>query len=535
MYISVTHSNMTKNIYLWIQRSVVIAFGSIFISAGIYLYLNWIDIFTRARGKQMFLGPESPAFSGWKTPPFSLNFDVYLFNWTNPEDFHRNSNKKPHFVELGPYRFVEKLEKVDIVWHTNNHSVSYRKKSLYHFDPENSKGSLSDKVTSVNVVAHSIALKFKDDSNFQKMVIARTLKMYNAGVSITKTADEWLFTGYVDPFLSLGNLLSKFNKDMKIPYDRVGYLYTRNNSATYDGHFNVFTGADDIRKMGQIHTWNYKKHSETFGGECGQVTGSMGEFFPPNLTPQDTLWLFVPNICRTVSFHYADSVKIHNVNAYKYSAGERLLDNGTLFPSNKCFCIGGKCERSGVFNIGPCAYNASMYISLPHFYKADPYYLDAIEGLRPVKEKHEFFMTVQPNLAVPMDVGGGLQGNYLLEPIEHLPPFDRIQRAFMPLMWAEERVRVPPEIAESISLVPLIILIGHIFTGMLLALGVILVCWYPAKLITSNYLCSKQKVGFLKRFTSNTNMKTTSLPRKSSSDLENTDLLQKNKITIIGS
>lgn len=90
----------------------------------------------------------------------------------------------------------------------------------------------------------------------------------------------------------------------------------------------MFTGADDIRKMGQIHTWNYKKHSETFGGECGQVTGSMGEFFPPNLTPQDTLWLFVPNICRTVSFHYADSVKIHNVNAYKYSAGERLLDNG---------------------------------------------------------------------------------------------------------------------------------------------------------------------------------------------------------------
>lgn len=105
----------------------------------------------------------------------------------------------------------------------------------------------------------------------------------------------------------------------------------------------------------------------------------------------------------------------------------------------------------------------------------------------------------------------------------------------MPLMWAEERVRLPPEIAESISLVPLIILIGHIFTGMLLALGVILVCWYPAKLITSNYLCPKQKVGFLKRFTSNTNMKTTSLPRKSSSDLENTDLLQKNKTTIIGS
>uniref|UniRef100_A0A1B0C4Z0 Uncharacterized protein n=1 Tax=Glossina palpalis gambiensis TaxID=67801 RepID=A0A1B0C4Z0_9MUSC len=135
--------------------------------------------------------------------------------------------------------------------------------------------------------------------------------MYNAGVSITKTADEWLFTGYVDPFLSLENLLSKFNKNVKIPYDR------RNNRATYDGHFNVFTGADDIRKMGEIHTWNYKKHSRIFEGECGQVTGSMGEFFPPILTPQDTLWLFVPNICRAVPFDYTESVQIHNVNAHK--------------------------------------------------------------------------------------------------------------------------------------------------------------------------------------------------------------------------
>ncbi|KAL9919341.1 LOW QUALITY PROTEIN: protein peste-like [Glossina fuscipes fuscipes] len=517
-----TNINRYKKEFLELAVIRVGQFGKV------YQYLNRLHGCIYAIKKSI----KPVADSSFEKRALNQNF----FHFT--QYFHRKSNKKPHFVELGSYRCVEKVDKVDIVWHTNNHSVSYRKKSVFNFDPENSKGSLSDKITSVNVVAHSIALKSKDDSIFQKMLVARTLKIYNAGVSITKTADQWLFTGYVDPFLSLGNLLSKFNKDVKIPYDRVGYLYTRNNSATYDGHFNVFTGADDIRKMGEIHTSNYKKHSRIFEVECGQVTGSMGEFFPPILRPQDTLWLFVPNICRAVPFDYMESVQIHNVNAHKYSLGERLLDNGTLFPSNKCFCIGGKCECSGVFNIGPCAYNAWMYISLPHFYKADPYYLDAIEGLKPEKEKHEFFMTVEPNLGVPMDVGGGLQGNYLLEPIEYLPsfllfcsyfrPFDGVQRAFMPLMWGEQRVRVPPEMAEGIGLVPLIILIGHIFTGTLLALG--LICWYPAKSITSNYLCSKQK-----RATSNTNMKTTSLPRKSSSDLENTDLLQKNKIIILGS
>uniref|UniRef100_A0A1A9WDN4 Scavenger receptor class B n=1 Tax=Glossina brevipalpis TaxID=37001 RepID=A0A1A9WDN4_9MUSC len=525
--------NMTKNIRVHVIRIVIISLGWIFVLAGVYLYFNWINIFTRMRGKEMYLRPESPSFDGWKNIPIPLNLDIYMFNWTNPQDFDRNSNKKPHFVELGPYRFVEIPDKVDIEWHTKNHSVSFRKKATFYFDHKNSKGTLKDKITSVNTVAHSIALRFKDDSNFQKMLVARTLKMHHAGVSITKTADEWLFTGYSDPFLTLGTLLSKFSKDIKIPYDRVGYLYTRNNSATYEGYYNMLTGADNISNLGQIHSWNHMEHNGVYEGECGQVKGSMGEFYPPNLTPSDTLWLYVTKLCRAIPLDYMESTKIHDVNGYKYSAGERAIDNGTLFPSNKCFCVGGKCERSGVFSVAPCAFNSSLYTSFPHFYKADPYYLESIEGLKPEKEKHEFFVTVEPNTGVPLEVGGGFQANYLMEPIKNQWPFDRIPRAFIPLMWAEERAQLPAELTAEVGLVPVTILIGYIFTGILLALGIILLCWYPAKFLTPNYLCSKQqKVQLIKQIAFNTDKKPISLPRKSSSDLENTDLLQQKKNVI---
>lgn len=57
-------------------------------------------------------------------------------------------------------------------------------------------------------------------------------------------------------------------------------------------------------------------------------------------------------------------------------------------------------------------------MSYPHFYLADPVYLEAIDGLSPNKEQHEFFMTIEPNSGLPMDVGGGFQANYLMEPIE---------------------------------------------------------------------------------------------------------------------
>lgn len=90
----------------------------------------------------------------------------------------------------------------------------------------------------------------------------------------------------------------------------------------------MFTGTDDISKMGQIHTWNYKTQTGAFEGECGQVKGSMGEFFPPNLTPEDSVWMFVPNICRAVPLDYTETVTVHGITAYKYSGTERSVDNG---------------------------------------------------------------------------------------------------------------------------------------------------------------------------------------------------------------
>lgn len=81
--------------------------------------------------------------------------------------------------------------------------------------------------------------------------------------------------------------------------------------------------------MGQIHEWNYKTHN-AYEGECGRVKGSMGEFFPPNLTPQSSVFLYVPNICRAVPLDYTETVTVHGVTAFKFAGTERSLDNGRL-------------------------------------------------------------------------------------------------------------------------------------------------------------------------------------------------------------
>ncbi|XP_054742918.1 protein peste [Anastrepha obliqua] len=488
---------MTSSYCHYIWRLSVVALGALFFAGGVYMFAHWIDIFTRMRAEKMSLSPESPSYAGWKISPLPLNFDVYLFNWTNPEDFYVGSGKKPRFEELGPYRFRESPDKVDIEWHKSNNSVSYRKYAAFHFDEANSKGKLTDRITSVNTVAHGAALQNINGSYFQKGILKNVLKMYKEYVSVTKTAEEWMFVGYRDPLVTMGSFVSKFAKEIVVPFDRIGWLYTRNDSSVYDGHFNIHTGADDLRKMGQINEWNYKTHTGVYEGECGRVRGSMGEFFPPNLTPKDTIEIFLQNLCRAMPLDYIETVKIHGITAYKYAATERALDNGTRYPEMKCFCVNGACAKPGAINLAPCQYNSPTYTSYPHFYKADPSYLEAVEGLSPDPAKHEFFMTLEPNSGLPLDVGGGFQANYLMTPVPGIAPFDNIPRTFIPLMWAEERVRVTTEIASDVALVPLIVTLGQVATGIMFAIGVLLICWYPTKYISNACRDPKSKNALL--------------------------------------
>ena len=45
---------------------------------------------------------------------------------------------------------------------------------------------------------------------------------------------------------------------------------------------------------------------------------------------------------------------------------------------------------------------APLALSMPHFYQADPKFLEAVGGLNPEKEKHQFFMDVVPEFGFPL-------------------------------------------------------------------------------------------------------------------------------------
>jgi len=115
-------------------------------------------------------------------------------------------------------------------------------------------------------------------------------------VWITKTVGEFLIDGYVDPLLTMSNLLS--SSPSKFVSDKIGLIYQRNGSTVFDGVTNINTGEDDLTKMGNINYYNYVNQTENFEAECGHVTGSLGDFYGAMPIRKRRLDLFIPRLCR---------------------------------------------------------------------------------------------------------------------------------------------------------------------------------------------------------------------------------------------
>lgn len=275
------------------------------------------------------------------------------------------------------------------------------------------------------------------------------------------------------------------------------------------GDFNANTGVDDIKGIGNIRKWNHVSRTNYFEGKCADLSGSSGDFFPPFITKNQTMELFSPEMCRSVLMDFEEEKEIKGVKTFKFSGGDRTVDNGTLYPENECYC-GGVCVPSGLFNVSSCRYGTPVFMSFPHFYNADPFYHEKIEGMKPDKDKHQFFMSFEPvrlhktfdgsNLfkifpqktAIPLEVAARFQINLLVSPIPKITIYEKVQRKFMPILWFEQHVKMSEDIANEVKMILKLPRIGQIMGIALIAIGIAQIFVLPIVKFISRVLCPKR-------------------------------------------
>ncbi|XP_046644993.1 protein croquemort-like isoform X2 [Daphnia pulicaria] len=383
----------------------------------------------------------------WEEPPIDMYIKLYFFNITNSEEILENNQAKPVLQQCGPYTFKESHHRVNIQPH-DNYTMTYQQRRVWHFVEELSNGTLADNITTLNVPLVGATYTLRFQPLWYKVGFNRIVRLLGSQLFVTKNASELTFEGYADPLLELGKRLPPGTFP---PFDKFGWFYQRNNSESFDGVFNVFTGADHISKVGEMDLWNYSSHTNFYESYCGMVNGSFGEAWAPRRN-KTSISMYVTDICRSVTLDYEKEVIDAGVPAYRYTATEKVFANATVHPDNWCFCSGGACNPSGIGNSSTCRFGAPVFTSYPHFYLADPYYIDQVEGLRPEKDLHQFYIDLEPEMAVPTSVRARLQINILIEPDIDIDAVRNLNRTFLPLVWFELSADLTPDLGVWINL-----------------------------------------------------------------------------------
>ncbi|CAB0031494.1 unnamed protein product [Trichogramma brassicae] len=383
-------------------------------------------------------GPGGEIYEIWRKPSVDLYVKIYLFNCTNAEAYMARKEDKLRFVEVGPYVYQEFLEHGNVTFNPNG-TVSSIPKHPLKFVPELSNGTEEDIVVMANIALLSIANVMKDSSFVQRWGLNMLIRQTNTKPMVAMTAKEFMF-GYESTLVTIGNNVMP----SWIKFDRLGLI---DRMYDFDGDYEtVYTGETDARLTGTIDTYRGSDQLPQWTGKCANVRGaSDATKFQSFIQPNDTLQFYRKSLCRSGKLIRVGEKTIKGLQAYEYKFAEHELDNGLYNPDNKCFCRQGNCLPYGMIDVTDCYYGFPIALTYPHFYQTDPSLLAAVEGLEPVKEKHESFIYVQPRSGLPVNLAFRFQINMALQDISSIENVDGFSNLVLPLLWFEIAMHELPD------------------------------------------------------------------------------------------
>lgn len=267
----------------------------------------------------------------------------------------------------------------------------------------------------------TVAFALRNSPFYIKFFADQLLERHGLSIFSTRTVRELLFDGYDDPLLTY---LRGFPQlPINIPFTKFGWFFSRNGSSTYDGRFNMYTGTDDVKNLGLLYSWNNKHKTNFYRDNCSLVQGTSGELWPP-LNASNPVTLYSSDICRSISLVPSGKYSAFNIDGVKFVGDERVFDGGVKYKSSSCYCTSSPDDCPdlpyGVQNVSDCKFGAPAFMSYPHFYLADPSYLQKIDGLSPNREEHEFSIAMEPVMGIPLQTRARLQLNLLLQKVPFL-------------------------------------------------------------------------------------------------------------------
>lgn len=436
--------------------------GGVSFVFGILLWCGFPGLIRSQIKKQIALKPGSEIRDMWSNFPLPLDFKIYMFNITNPDEI--KEGKKPVVQEVGPFFYDEYKMKFDLVDREDEDSVEYSMKSTWFFNPKKSNGltgeeimvyphlmilgmvaaTLREKPAAIGVVGKAVDSIFhKPESLF---VTAKAKDILFGGLPVDCDVKD--FAGS-----AVCNLLKTEAKDL-VPDGENRYkfsLFGGKNGTVVPERMKVLRGLKNYKDVGRVLEFNGKPALDIWPEDhCNAYNGTDSTIFAPLFGPDDDIVSFGYEICRSLSAHYEYHSKVKGVNTLHYTAN---LGDMSTNPMEKCFCPTPEtCLTKNFYDMTKCL-GVPIIGSLPHFYDTDGKYLAMVDGLHPNQEEHEIDMDFEPMTATPIRAHKRLQFNMFIQPVPKFKLMKNFPEALLPLFWVEEGILLDDEFVNKVKVV----------------------------------------------------------------------------------
>lgn len=421
--------------------------------------------------------PGSRVFETWKSPPPPVYMQYFFFNLTNEAEVVLGG--KPVVTQVGPYTYREYRPKANVTMVENSTRVSAFNPKTFVFLRERSVGDpVNDLITTANIPAWAVMNKVKD--NFWKAsMVSIWMNSLGVGLFTTRSVEELLW-GYKDPLLAR---LAPTNPDVD---EYFGLMLKKNG--TNDGEFVYHTGAMDHMDYGRVESWRGESKLSFWTSEqSNMINGTDGSAFHPLLSKKERLYVFTSDLCRSIFMEFDKDVEVKGIPAYRFTPPRAVLASKEENPDNEGFCISPKeCLGTGLLKVSPCRKGAPVVASFPHFYLGDPKYVDAIEGLSPVKEHHQTYLDLNPTTGVPVRASKRAQVNILMNRVSGFPNTRTLNDTIFPVMFINETVVIDDASVVRLQKLLLMVTLVSNFPLILVALGGIMLLVFILLLVRAH-------------------------------------------------
>nr|AQN78521.1 sensory neuron membrane protein 1 [Meteorus pulchricornis] len=413
--------------------------------------------------KQSSLKAGSELREMWTTLPFPLDFKVYLFNVTNPEEIAAGA--KPIVKEVGPFFYDEYKNKVNLVDDEEDDTVEFSFQKTWYFNQAKSGPGLTE-YTEI-IFPHMLILgAVMTTLRTQPTMVGAVGKALDSvlhkpeSVFMKTTPRELLWEGMlIDCTVKDGAgkaLCKELRKDdsglLKEGENyRIALFGHQNGTASRD-RIKVKRGLKQILDVGVVQTFNNKTKLDTWveKGNCNTLNGTDSTIFHPFLYDNEDIVSFSSDICRSVSARFQQKSSVGGIKTNRYTAS---LGDMSKDPEIKCLCpTEDTCLKKGLMDLFNCV-KAPIVASLPHLYQVEKEYLSQVDGLHPNEHEHELFIEFEPFTGSPLSARNRLQFNMFIQNVTKFKLMKTFPSALMPLFWIEEGILLGDDILSQIKMV----------------------------------------------------------------------------------